>query len=182
VSVRPRHRTVALAASAALALSACGGSSQPVVRLDGSPREPDAEGVVRTASINGITLDGGRRYSVSKKLISFSTYTRQPLALASTVGDYAHVGLKGDQVVWLARIGVVSESNGRRITQYQGNLVSVAGARLTFKDGTVLTLEDGLKAPADARAATHVVIDTSERRVVGASFQPATATTARSQN
>ncbi len=162
-----------LAASAALVMSGCG-SSDPVVKLDGSPRLPDAEGIVQTASINGITLDGERRFAVSKKLISFSTYNYKPVQLASTIGAYVQVGTNDDTVVWLSKVGPVrTDDAGHKTVQYQGDLVAVDGARLTFKDGTVLRLAKGLKPPADPLGPTYAVIDAAKHVVQGATFAPA---------
>jgi hypothetical protein len=172
------RRVAAFATTAVMTLTACGGSSAPVVKLDGSPRTPDAEGVVRTASINGITLDGGRRYDVSKKLISFSTYNRKLVPLVRMIGAYVHVGLDGDTVVWIAKIGVVTrDATGHATVQYQGDLVAVRGATLTFRDGTVLTLAKGLKPPADPLGPTYAVIDADHHNVQGATFAPKTETT-----
>ncbi|HVV37099.1 MAG TPA: hypothetical protein VHC63_10890 [Acidimicrobiales bacterium] len=178
------RRVAALATSAVITLGACGGgSSKPVVALDGSPRIADAEGVVRQASINGITLDGGRHYDVSKQLISFSTYNRQLVPLVRMIGDYVQVGLKGKTVVWIAKIGVVSvDTTGHATTQYQGELVKVKGPQLIFRDGTVLTLAKGLHAPADPLGATFVVIDADHHNVQGATFAPKTETTNNAGN
>lgn len=135
---------------------------------------------MRAASVNGVTLAGGGRYAVSKKLIAFSTYNRKAVPLVSTRGAYVQLGLKDNTVVWLARIGPVStDDRGHQTVQYQGDLVGVAGTRLTFKDGTVLRLAKGLKAPSDALGPTYVVIDADARRVQGATFAPASPTTTR---
>jgi hypothetical protein len=180
------RRVAALATSAVITMGACG-SSSPVVKLDGSPRTPDVEGIVEKASINGVTLDGNRSYGVSKKLISFSTYNRKPVALVSTIGAYVQGGLRGGKVVWLAKVGPApADANGHRTVQYQGDLVSISGSRLTFKDGTVLTLGKGLRAPGDATGPTYIVIDAEKHVVQGATFAPkaapsTTSTSTRSQ-
>jgi hypothetical protein len=177
------RRVAALATSAVITLGACGGSSAPAVKLDGSPRVPDAEGIVKTASINGITLDGGRRYDVSKKLMSFSTYNRKLLPLVRMIGGYVHVGLKGKTVVWIAKIGVVTrDAQGHATVQYQGELVSVHGAQLTFRDGTVLTLKPGLQTPPDPTGPTYAVIDADHHYVQGATFAPKVQTTRDARN
>jgi hypothetical protein len=179
----PVRRVAALATTAAIGLSACGGSAAPVVKLDGSPRIPDAQGIVERASINGITLDGGRRYGVSRKLISFSTYNRKLLPLVRMIGGYAQVGLTGDTVVWIAKIGVVSrDASGHGTVQYQGDLVTANGSALTFRDGTVLTLAKGLHAPADPEGATYVVIDADKHTVQGATFSPKPESTTNARN
>ena len=163
----------ALAATAAVFLTACGGSSDTVVKLDGSPRRPDIEGVVRTASIDGITFEGGRKYRVSKELISFSTYTREPVALSSTLDAYVQAGVDGNTVVWLSKIGPVSTDDaGHRTVQYQGDLVDIDGRSLVFKDGTVLRLGAGLKPPEDPFGPTYIVIDADKKVVQGATFAP----------
>ncbi len=173
-------RRWAAAGVAALVLAGCGGSSPPTVRLDGSPRIPDAEGVVKSASASGITLDGGRRYKVSKNLVSFSTYNRKPVALKSAVGDYVQLGLHDGTAVWLGRIGVVVTDDSKHQTVlYQGDLVRASGRRMVFKDGTVLRLAAGLHAPSDARGRTYAVIDAQAHYVQGATFAPALTTTTR---
>ena len=168
------RRFAALATLAAVTAGACG-SSSPVVKLDGSPRTPDAEGVVHRASINGITLDGNRRYAVSKKLISFSTYNQEVVPLSTTVGTYVQVGIRSGTVVWLAKVGVVSgASDGTATVQYQGKLVRVSGRKLIFKDGTVLTLASGLEMPSRPEGPTFAVIDAKRHVVQGATFAPRT--------
>ena len=163
----------ALATGVAVVLAACGGSSDPVVRLDGSPRQPDTEGVVRIASVDGITFEGGRKYRVSKELISFSTYTREPVSLRSTLDSYVQAGVIGGTVVWLSKIGPVStDAAGHRTVQYQGDLVDIDGRRLVFKDGTVLRLGAGLKPPEDPLGPAYVVIDADKKVVQGATFAP----------
>ena len=164
------RRVAALATAAAIGVGACGGSSAPVVKLDGSARIPDAEGVVQNASINGLTLDGGRKFAVSKKLISFSTYNRKPVQLISTRGSYVQLGVRDNTVVWLGKIGPVGPDG---TVQYQGNLVDIDGRALTFKDGTVLRLAKGLTAPSDAEGPTYAVIDADKHVVQGATFAPA---------
>ena len=52
------------------------------------------------------------------------------------VGAYVHVGLKGKTVVWIAKIGVVArDADGHATVQYQGDLVSVHGTQMIFRDG-----------------------------------------------
>lgn len=167
-----------LAALAFLGAACGGGSDDPAVRLDGSPRVPDAEGVVVKASRDGITLNGDRTYEVSSDLIAFSTYNRKPIQLAATIGDYVHVGLDDDEVQWIGLIGIVTaDEKGHRTASYQGDLVRIAGRRLEFKDGTVLTLAKGLVAPADGLGLTYAAIDVDKGVVQGAQFPPAPTTT-----
>lgn len=166
-------RVAALLGALCLGAVACGQSSDAPVKLDGSPRRPDAEGVVVKASASGLTLDGKRSYEVSKKLVSFSTYNRKVVPLASTVGSYVQVGVNGDTVVWLSKIGpVATGADGKRTVQYQGDLVDVDSSDLIFKDGTVLRLGKGLTPPADPLGPTYVVLDADEHVVQGATFPP----------
>lgn len=152
---------------------ACGGSSDAAVKLDGSPREPDIEGIVVKASREGVTLEGGRSYSVSDKLMTFSTYNRKLVPLASMIGAYVQGGVDGKTIQWLSKIGpVIKDDKGHATAQYQGELVDVDGDRLVFEDGTVLRLQDGLEAPSDALGPTYVVIDADQRVVQGATFAP----------
>ncbi len=167
------RRVAALVTTAALSATACGGSADPVVRLDGSPRQADTEGVVLKASAGGITFDGDRSYEVSEKLISFSTYNREPVRLASTRGAYVQAGVKGRTVVWLSKIGpVATDPAGHRTVQYQGELVDVDPPYLVFKDGTKLRLGKGLTPPADPLGPTYVVINADKHVIQGATFAP----------
>lgn len=160
---------------------ACGGSGDSaVVKLDGSPRLPDAEGVVQSASKGGIRLDGNRSYGVSNKLIAFSTYDREPIQLATVRGSYVQVGVRKGTVVWLAKIGLLTPgASGKPVVQYQGNLARVRDGRLEFRDGTVLKLASGLKAPANVTGSTFVVIDPKRHVVQGARFASAATSTTR---
>ncbi len=163
-----------MVAAGALLLAACGGGSdKPVVLLDGSPRVPDAEGVVVKASKDGITLNKGRTYTVSPHLIAFSTYNRKAIQLAATIGDYVQIGLDGKEVQWISLVGIVQvDDQGHRTTSYQGTLVAVKGKQLTFKDGTVLRLASNLTAPKDPLGSVYAAIDVERGVVQGATFPP----------
>lgn len=178
------RRAAVLVAALVVALAASGcGSSDPVVKLDGSPRLPDTEGVVVSASASRITLDGNRKYTVSPKLISFSTYNRRAVSLTSTVGKYVQLGLAKNEAKWLALIGVVqADESGRETVVYQGELVRAAGRRFDFKDGTVLRLARGLTPPENILGAAFVVIDAKRHVIQGATFQGASTTTTRTKN
>lgn len=154
--------------------AACGGSEKAAVKLDGSPRVPDVQGVVAKAGREGIKLEGGRNFEVSPDLIAFSTYNRKPIQLAATIGDYVQLGVDNGEVKWLALIGVVmTDEKGHRTASYQGQLVRISGRRLDFKDGTVLTLAKGLTAPADGLGLVYAAIDVKRGLVQGATFPPA---------
>jgi hypothetical protein len=150
VRVEPRRRATGVAAVliAAVLVAGCGGGSAKAVARDGSPRRPDDEGVATALTRERITLDGKRTYSLSSKLVSFSTYT--PLTLEPVLnrkGQYVQVGLHDDEVVWLAGVGpvVTAEGNGRVF--YNGRLRKVTGGRIEFDDGTVFRSDKGITAP-----------------------------------
>jgi hypothetical protein len=131
-----------------LALTGCNGGGKPRLVLDGSPRLPDAEGVVEQVSLERITLDGGRSYAVSKELASFSTYDLAPVPMLHRQGQYVQLGLDGTKVAWMAGIGVVVQLPGTApVVFYNGYLVRVEGERAVFRDGTVLRLERGVESP-----------------------------------
>jgi hypothetical protein len=127
-------------------LSACsggdGGASE--IKLDGSPRFPDDEGVATVATRDEIVLDGERRYEVSEGLKSFSTQTLQTVALVQREGQYVQVGLDGKTVVWIAGIADVVPTKPPRV-HYIGEVTEVRDGRAIFRDGTVLRLGQNVK-------------------------------------
>ena len=152
----------AVAAVLALALSACGGNDdKSSIALDGSPRVPDAEGVVTEVSDDEIVLDGHRAFGVSDELLAFSTYTLEAVPLAHRKGQYVQVGLDGDTVEWLALIGEPLEDR----VYYTGELEEIDGDRLVFADGTVLTLGSGVESPAPS-GRLRAVIDPEKRAII----------------
>lgn len=153
----------ALVLATALLASACGGGGVKPIALDGTPRFPDAEGVVTSVSVNNITLDGGRTYSVSRKLQSFSTYTLETVPLLQRKGQYVQVGLHGKTMVWISTIGAPVPQNPP-VVFYLGKLVKVDQGRLVFRDGTVLRLGPAVTTPAQS-GLVRVEIDPS-RHVV----------------
>lgn len=154
---------VAVMATFALGAGACGGGDDgPAIALDGSPRVPDAEGVVVEVRDDEIVLDGDRKFDVSDDLLAFSTYTLEAVPLAQRKGQYVQVGLDGDTVEWLALIGEPLEER----VYYTGELEEIDGQQLVFKDGTVLTLADGVKPPAET-GRMRAVVDPKKRSVVG---------------
>jgi hypothetical protein len=149
-------------------LGACGrgGSDGPAVKLDGSPRYPDDEGVATTVTANEVVLDGGRHYTVSDKLVSFSTYDHSVQPLVGFAKQYVQVGLKGKQVVWLAGIGAVvpGRPGAAPSVYYTGQPQRVdAKQRIVFADGTVLQLAPGVQAPSTS--AVQARIDPASHRV-----------------
>lgn len=149
-----------------LALVACsGGGDGDELVLDGSPRTPDAEGVVEKISFEKITLDGNRTYPVGEDLASFSTYDLVATPMLHRKGQYVQLGLDGDEAVWMAGIGVVVRVSGRPpVVFYNGHLLRTEDGRAIFRDGTVLRLGRGVRPPvrtgavrAEIDPARHVV-------------------------
>lgn len=174
-------KRLALVIVAALAFAACSSSDAPAaVKLDGSPRVPDREGVVTAVSEKQITLDDKTELKVAKKVLVFSTYNRRSVPLAGLKGKYVHLGVKGSTAEWIAQIGVVQGTPPTAL--YEGELLGVDGQQMTFKDGTVLRLAKGLTAPAGATGHTLAVVDAATHFVTGATFAPVTASTTRSTN
>lgn len=136
-----------------LAVAACGGGDgaggpATFVALDGTPRLPDAVGVVTELAedFSTLTIDDGRTFAVDPAVQSFSTIDASTQPLRSRVGQYVHLGLDGDRVVWLASIGSVQRLAGRpEIVHYVGIPVDEhEGDTVTFEDGTVLSLAPGV--------------------------------------
>ncbi len=124
-----------------------GGADDRLV-LDGSPRHPDAEGVVEKISVEEITLDGDRTYPVSDELQSFSTYDLAASPMLGRRGQYVQLGLDGDEAQWMAGIGVVIRAPGvSPVVLYNGHLLRIANGEAIFRDGTVLKLAAGVRSP-----------------------------------
>lgn len=161
MSTRTWSACVLLAATVFVA--ACGGGGVKPIALDGSPRFPDAEGVVTSVTVRQLTLDGGRVYDVSKKLQSFSTYTLETVSLLQRKGQYVQVGLHGRTVVWIGTIGAPLPQNPP-VVYYLGTLVKVDQGRLVFRDGTVLRLGPSVTTPTKS-GLVRVEIDPSQHVV-----------------
>lgn len=149
---------------------ACGGGDGQGVRLDGSPRYPDDEGVLTDLDEHELSLDGERTYRVSPRLVAFSTFTQITEPPGLRRGQYVQVGLEDDRVVWMAGVAAVIELDGARSVFYEGEVAEVdERKRLVFRDGTVLRLSDELAARAErgpVGAPVQARIDVSTRRVV----------------
>ncbi|MBV8960593.1 MAG: hypothetical protein JO087_17625 [Actinobacteria bacterium] len=152
----------ALLATAVL-VAACGGGGVKPIALDGSPRFPDAEGVVTSVTVKKITLDGGRTYDVSRKLQSFSTYTMETVPLLQRKGQYVQIGLHGHTMVWIGTIGAPVPQKPP-VVFYLGRLVRIDGSRLVFRDGTVLRLGPSVTSPTKS-GLVRVEIDPSQHAV-----------------
>ena len=130
-------------------LAGCSRGDDDRVVLDGSPRFPDAEGVVEKISLERITLDGARSYKVADDLASFSTYDLSVTPMLHRKGHYVQLGLDGDTAEWMAGIGVVVRAPGKPpVVYYNGYLLRVADGRAVFRNGTVLRLAQDVKSPA----------------------------------
>lgn len=155
------------------------------MELDGSPRPPDEEGVVVAVDRKSIELEDGKKFGLSEDLVSFSTVNRHTISVLGTVGDYVHLGVDGDTVVWLARVGRVTVAEDKPVVLYQGEIKEVQGDRLLFADGTVLRLEKGLEVGGvRGEGFSLVAIDPKTERVQGVTLPPsgasATSTTTAS--
>jgi hypothetical protein len=133
-----------LAAVVGTACSSDGDDGRVV--LDGRARLPDAEGVVAAVDREHIVLDGGRRYELVEKPQSFSTYTLATVSLLQRKGQYVQVGFDGDRVAWVASVGAVTRVDPP-VVYYNGVLRRIEDGRAFFRDGTVLTLGRGVRAP-----------------------------------
>lgn len=146
-------------------LVACSGGDDDRLVLDGSPRVPDAEGVVEEISFERITLDGDRSYGVSDNLASFSTYDLGPVPMLHRKGQYVQVGLDGGEVEWMAGIGVVVRApEVEPVVFYNGHLLRTGDGRAVFRDGTVLRLAQGVRSPV-TEGLVRAEIDPATHRV-----------------
>ena len=150
---------VCVLATVVLGAGCRGGDDEPVVRLDGSARVPDDEGVATSLSHASITLDGRRTYPVSRRLISFSTYTGAIEPMINRKGQYVQIGLDEEDgkkvMVWMAGIAQVLQT-AEPAVYYTGIYTRRAdGGRAVFRDGTVIQLSPGVTVP---KAGTGVIV------------------------
>ena len=145
-----------------------GGSDgrEAAVKLDGSARYPDDQGVATELTHRKITLDGKRSYDVSEGLRSFSTATATLEPMLNRKGQYVQIGLRGDTMVWMAGVGaLVPLADGPRVI-YAGTLREIDGdGRLVFRDGTVWELAEGVAPPQPGKTA-QLEIDPTRHVVV----------------
>jgi hypothetical protein len=160
-----RRLAVVLVVGVLVLVAGCDSSGDEVVALDGSPRHPDDEGVVTAISFERITLDGRRSYDVSRKLLAFSTSTRELEPMLLRDGQYVQIGLDGRTMVWMAGVAAVVPTDPPAV-YYVGRLVAVEdGRRAVFADGTVLRLAPGVvqrerrRFRARIDPARHVVVE-----------------------
>lgn len=144
---------------------ACSRARRPApLRLDGSPRVPDDEGVATALSFDRITLDGKRTYKVSRDLRAFSTYTLALEPMLGRKGQYVQVGLDGDTMIWMAGVARILVEEGRPVVYYRGRFLRRVDRRLVFEDGTTFAVAPSVSAPAKPREVT-VRIDARTHRV-----------------
>lgn len=115
-------------------------------------------------SIDRVTLDGGRSFSIRKDLQSFSTYDLAAVPMLHRLGQYVQLGLNGKRVAWMAGIGVVVRGAAPPVVYYNGVLVRLENDRAIFRDGTVLQLADGVTSPVE-RGLVRAELDPSLHRV-----------------
>jgi hypothetical protein len=157
-----------------LVLAACGGGSgsstaTPVtyVRLDGTPRIPNDEGVITAMAddLSTFTLDDVRMYRTDASMQSFSTVDGSTQPLKRRLHQYVQVGLRGTTALWVAGIAAVVASDGRPgIAYYTGAPARVSNREVDFADGTVLTLATGVDPPP-AGALVLATIDVASHKV-----------------
>jgi hypothetical protein len=156
-----------LALALVLVLAACSkGDNVSAVRLDGTPRLPNDEGIATTITRTRIVLDGTRSYGIDKRFVSFSTYTGELVPMVSRQGQYVQLGLAKKKATWLAGIAAVIPAATPTVF-YIGTLrrVDAKTHRIEFKDGTVLRLAAGVTAPKGA-ARLRARIDAGRHQVV----------------
>ena len=147
----------------AAVLSGCSGGDGDRLVLDGRPRYPDAEGVVRAVTLERLTLDGNRSWPLRRDLQSFSTYDLGATPVLQRQGHYVQVGLRGKEVAWVAGIGVVVAGE-RPVVFYNGHLLRIEKGRAIFRDGTVLRLAAGVRSPSP-EGTVRAEIDPAAHRV-----------------
>jgi hypothetical protein len=148
-------------------LAACsddeGGTPTTFVKLDGSPRVPDREGIVTDLADDLSTLEiDGERFEVSPALQSFATTDGSTRALRSTLDEYVHAGLRGRSVAWIAAIADVLHSSDGDVVFYVGGLQRIDDGRAYFDDGTVLRLAPGVDDPRSGATAGKLVEVTAQ--------------------
>ena len=141
-----------------VAFAACSRGGGSPVKLDGTPRSPDAEGVVTAVSSRRITLDGKATYDVPRDVQSFSATTLAAIPLAAREGTYVQLGLDGREVQWIAGFSAAVEFPERgAIAFHNGTLRKIDDGKATFEDGSVLRVRSGVaKPPKGARVTAEI--------------------------
>lgn len=157
--------SVIVVAMAATAACSDAHERPDVVRLDGSARFPDDEGIATSVDRRSITLDGARTYEVSDELRSFSTYTRELEAMVGRKGQYVQIGLDGRTMVWMAGVSRVIDVAGAPTVFYIGRFRRTSKGRFVFADGTTFAPSPGV-APPGTRSDVTVRIDPKTHRII----------------
>ena len=163
-----RHLLAAVTAAFLAVGCGFGGGGEEELRLDGSARYPDDQGIATELAFDSITLDGERTYDVSDRLAAFSTATATLEPMLRRRGQYVQIGLDGDTMVWMAGVAaVVRLPQGERVF-YNGTLREVDDdGRLVFVDGTVWEVAKGVDRTAvEPDARLQLEIDPSKHQVV----------------
>lgn len=154
-----------LTVAAAVAVAGCSSSTDDTLRLDGTARFPDDEGIATALDRNSITLDGERRYGVSDDLRSFSTYTRDIEPMIGRKGQYVQIGVRDGEMIWMAGVARVVDVDGEPAVFYTGRFREVERGRFVFTDGTTFAPGKGVDRPGN-RSEVTVRIDPRTRRIV----------------
>lgn len=162
------RRAVLVGIAVVVLVAGCDRSSSPgePVALDGSPRHPDAVGVVRDVSRREIRLESGKALRIDESVRSFASQTMEPVPLLQRKGQYVHIGVDDDRAVWVAAVGSVVRA-AKPTVYYPGRVKRSEGREVVFVDGTVLTLAAGIDPPADgAYVVAEIDIETDEVRAI----------------
>lgn len=154
-----RRRLVAL--TVALLLAACSSDDGDPFALDGTPRIADDEGVVTSVTSDTITLDVERTYEVDDDLVSFSSIDLSVLPLVNTKRQYVQVGLDGDTVRWIGAVARPLLGEPPTVV-YVGEVEAVESGRLTFTNGTVFRLDDGVDGAGLSGHRAQISLDPEE--------------------
>lgn len=180
----PRSRRLGRTSAAALAVlalavGACGDDdaggqtdkAHEFVPLDGSPRVPDDAGTVVAVAddFSTLALDGDRVFEIDERLQAFAAATGSIEPVREFVGQYVQVGTDGDTVQWIGRISAVAaQPDGRKLAYYVGVATEVDDRQVTFREGTVLELADGVELPGPVPVAVTATIDVTTNVVTAA--------------
>lgn len=154
-----------MALASVLVLGACsGGDGGEPFALDGSPRIPDDQGIVTAVDLESVTLDGERTYDVDRELRSFSALDLSTVPLLYTEGQYVQVGVDGDTLEWIGAIARPLATEPPTVI-YLGEVDEVARGSVTFTNGTVLDVSDGVDVDEDS-GDVKVSIDPESHEVI----------------
>ena len=147
-------------------LIACACSASPTSVLEQGPRFPDDEGVVTNITLERMQFDGERAYAIGANVESFGTQSHEPTRLLALEGKYVQVGLDGEEIAWVASIGIVVQTPTAAVL-YTGvfERLDADTNRAVFADGTTLLLGGDVEAP-QAGAEIVASIDAVAHEVV----------------